>query len=56
MIKVFQCTSYRMYVPCDACHGKRYNRETLEVDYKGKRNISDVLEMTVERCWLQDIL
>jgi len=36
-----------MYVPCDACHGKRYNRETLEVHYKGK-NISDVLEMTVE--------
>ncbi|MFW1836937.1 hypothetical protein, partial [Acinetobacter baumannii] len=36
-----------MYVPCDACHGKRYNRETLEVCYKGK-NISDVLEMTVE--------
>lgn len=36
-----------MYVPCDACHGKRYNRETLEVTYKGK-NISDVLEMTVE--------
>jgi len=36
-----------MYVPCDACHGKRYNRETLEVNYKGK-NISDVLEMTVE--------
>lgn len=36
-----------MYVPCDACHGKRYNRETLEVHYKGK-NISDVLQMTVE--------
>ncbi|UNU74291.1 excinuclease ABC subunit UvrA [Moraxella nasovis] len=36
-----------MYVPCDACHGKRYNRETLEVHYKGK-SISDVLEMTVE--------
>ncbi len=36
-----------MYVPCDACHGKRYNRETLEVSYKG-RNISEVLEMTVE--------
>ncbi|MEY4515757.1 MAG: hypothetical protein RL180_103 [Pseudomonadota bacterium] len=36
-----------MYVPCDVCHGKRYNRETLEVYYKGK-NISDVLEMTVE--------
>jgi excinuclease ABC subunit A len=36
-----------MYVPCDVCHGKRYNRETLEVYYKGK-NISDVLDMTVE--------
>jgi excinuclease ABC subunit A len=36
-----------VYVPCDVCHGKRYNRETLEVQYKGK-NIHDVLEMTVE--------
>jgi len=36
-----------MYVPCDVCHSKRYNRETLEVHYKGK-NISDVLHMTVE--------
>ncbi|WP_040285786.1 excinuclease ABC subunit UvrA [Sporosarcina koreensis] len=36
-----------VYVPCDVCHGKRYNRETLEVTYKGK-NIADVLEMTVE--------
>lgn len=36
-----------VYVPCEVCHGKRYNRETLEVMYKGK-NISDVLEMTVE--------
>ncbi|PPA70211.1 excinuclease ABC subunit UvrA [Jeotgalibacillus proteolyticus] len=36
-----------VYVPCEVCHGKRYNRETLEVKYKGK-NISDVLEMTVE--------
>ena len=36
-----------VYVPCDVCHGKRYNRETLEVQYKGK-NITDVLEMTVE--------
>ncbi|MBE6655629.1 MAG: excinuclease ABC subunit UvrA [Ruminococcaceae bacterium] len=36
-----------VYVKCDACGGKRYNRETLEVTYKGK-NISDVLEMTVE--------
>lgn len=36
-----------VYVPCEVCHGKRYNRETLEVKYKGK-NISDVLNMTVE--------
>ena len=36
-----------LYVPCDVCHGKRYNRETLEVTWQGK-NISDVLEMTVE--------
>lgn len=36
-----------VYVPCEVCHGKRYNRETLEVKYKGK-DISDVLDMTVE--------
>ena len=36
-----------VYVPCEVCHGKRYNRETLEVHYKGK-NIYDVLDMTVE--------
>ncbi len=37
-----------VYVPCEVCKGKRYNRETLEVHYKGK-NISDVLEMTVNQ-------
>ena len=37
-----------MYVPCDVCHGKRYNRETLDVRYKGK-TIHDVLEMTVSQ-------
>ncbi|MBN9697106.1 MAG: excinuclease ABC subunit UvrA [Zoogloea sp.] len=37
-----------MYVPCDICHGKRYNRETLEIRYKGK-TIYEVLEMTVEQ-------
>ena len=36
-----------VYVPCDVCHGKRYNRETLDVHYKGK-NIHEVLDMTVE--------
>ncbi|MEH7342668.1 excinuclease ABC subunit UvrA [Bacillus sp. JJ1532] len=36
-----------VYVPCEVCHGKRYNRETLEVQYKGK-NISEILDMTVE--------
>lgn len=37
-----------VYVPCDVCHGQRYNRETLEVRYK-ERNIHDVLQMTVEQ-------
>ena len=36
-----------VYVPCEVCHGQRYNRETLEVRYKGK-SISDVLEMTAD--------
>ena len=36
-----------VYVPCDVCHGKRYNRETLEVLYKGK-TIADVLDMTAD--------
>lgn len=40
-----------IYVPCEVCKGKRYNRETLEVKYKGK-NISDVLEMTAEEAYL----
>ena len=38
-----------IFVPCEVCKGKRYNRETLEVRYKGK-NISDILEMTIEEC------
>src|SRR5699024_12827416 len=36
-----------VYVPCEVCDGKRYNRETLEVKYKGK-SIADILEMTIE--------
>ena len=37
-----------VYVPCDVCHGKRYNRETLDIRYRG-RNISEVLDLTVEQ-------
>ena len=37
-----------VYVPCEVCHGKRYNRETLEVRYKGK-SIADVLDMTINQ-------
>ncbi len=40
-----------IYVPCDVCHGKRYNRETLEIRYKGK-NIAEVLDMTVNQSLL----
>ncbi|WP_371319810.1 excinuclease ABC subunit UvrA [Variovorax sp. dw_308] len=39
-----------VYVPCEVCHGQRYNRETLEVQYKG-RNIAQILEMTVETAY-----
>jgi excinuclease ABC subunit A len=38
-----------VFVPCDVCHGARYNRETLQVNFKGKYNIADVLEMTVDK-------
>jgi excinuclease ABC subunit A len=47
MIKVEMHFLPDIYVPCDVCHGKRYNRETLEVHYKG-RTIDEVLGMTVE--------
>ncbi len=39
-----------IYVTCDVCHGKRYNRETLEIQYKGK-NINEILQMTVENAF-----
>jgi len=47
MVKVEMHFLPDVYVSCDVCHGKRYNRETLEVKYKGK-NISEVLDMTIE--------
>tara|TARA_X000000950_G_scaffold43926_1_gene49490 strand:+ start:6333 stop:9158 length:2826 start_codon:yes stop_codon:yes gene_type:complete len=47
MIKVEMHFLPDIYVPCDICKGKRYNRETLDIRYKGK-NINEVLEMTVE--------
>ena len=47
MIKVEMHFLPDIYVPCDVCHGKRYNRETLEVQFKG-RNIHEILKMTVE--------
>jgi excinuclease ABC subunit A len=50
MIKVEMHFLPDIYVPCDVCHGHRYNRETLEVEYKGK-NIHQVLQMTVEEAF-----
>jgi excinuclease ABC subunit A len=48
MIKVEMHFLPDIYVSCDVCHGKRYNRETLEIQYKGK-NINEILHMTVEQ-------
>lgn len=47
MLKIEMHFLADVYVPCEVCHGKRYNRETLEVKYKGK-SIADVLDMTAE--------
>jgi excinuclease ABC subunit A len=48
MIKVEMHFLPDIYVSCDVCHGKRYNRETLEIQYKGK-NINEILQLTVEQ-------
>ncbi|SEO85856.1 excinuclease ABC subunit UvrA [Nitrosovibrio sp. Nv6] len=48
MIKVEMHFLPDIYVSCDVCHGKRYNRETMEIQYKGK-NINEILQMTVEQ-------
>ena len=48
MLKVEMHFLADIYVPCDVCHGQRYNRETLEIHYKG-RNIHQILDMTVEQ-------
>ena len=48
MVKVEMHFLPDVYVPCDVCHGMRYNRETLEIQYKG-RNIAQILDMTVEQ-------
>ena len=56
MVKVEMHFLPDVYVPCDVCHGQRYNRETLQVQWKG-RNIAQMLELTVEDAWafFQDV-
>jgi len=50
MVKVEMHFLPDVYVPCDVCHGQRYNRETLEIQYKGQ-NIAQILDMTVEAAY-----
>lgn len=50
MIKIEMHFLPDVYVVCEVCHGKRYNREALEINFKGK-TISDILKMTIEQAW-----
>jgi excinuclease ABC subunit A len=50
MIKIEMHFLPDVYVPCEVCHGKRYNREALEIHFKGK-TISDILDMTIEQAY-----
>ena len=50
ILKIEMTFLHDVYLPCEVCHGKRYNRETLEVKFKGK-SIADVLDMTVDEAY-----